>query len=178
MAIANLHDLYIHELEKAYAAERYAGDALAGLATTATAVAVPAAEHAMTRARERLKRLDLVFKLAGRQPGPTSCQAMDATFREAEELLGSVEGRDTRIAALAAATQLVRHGLLARYITLASWATALGKADEGKLLLATVEEERTASLPAINTAGTRSDKAEAKDAGMGDRLTALLGRKE
>lgn len=176
MKIESLSDLFLHELQQAYAAERYIGDTIPKLAATAAGGMIPAADPYLAQARQRLKHLEDVLALTDHGPGTAACRAIEGTVLEAEQLIGAVNDPGARVAALFAVLERMKHDLLTRYVTLASWAIALGKAGEAKLLLATVDEERLASFRQA-TASAAQNKADTKDVGMGDRLTALLDRK-
>lgn len=178
MKIETLNDLFLHELQEAYAAERCAVDTIPRLTATAAAgVTVPAADQYMIQTRKRLKRLEDILALAAQQPKAAASPTIEGVAHEAERLMGTVEDRVTRVAALFAVLERMKHDLLTRYVTLASWAIALGKAGEARLLLTTIDEEREATIFPQADARAARDKVEVRTVGMGDRLTALLDRK-
>ena len=119
----------------------------------------------MLQTKERMHRLELIFKLVEHAPNATMCPAMEGILAEADELIGIIEDHDARDAAIVAAVQSVKHYLLVRYTTLLSWADLLGKSDLEKLLRATLDAE------------SRLNKDQAKVSTLGDRLTELFDRK-
>ena len=78
--------------------------------------------------KNHVKRLQQVFKLAGKEPSGVDCPAIDG-IEEANEVAGEVEPKSVLDAALIAAAQAVEHYEMTRYGTLIAWAKELGHAE-------------------------------------------------
>jgi ferritin-like metal-binding protein YciE len=176
MTIRNLDDLFLHELQEAYAAEKLIVAAFSEMAMADSTAVGPLSGYA-TRARQRTKRLDQVFQLIGRQPDDTKRPAMAGMLAEIDELVGTDPETEAHAAAVLSVLQTVQHYLMARYVTLASWANQLGKPELERLLAATLEEERAALAQPAEPVPDRRDQDQLKGVSMGERLTALFDRK-
>ena len=64
--------------------------------------------------------------------------------------------------------------MMARYVTLSSWANELGMPQVSKLIAATLEEDRTGSGPPV---AAERNQDNAKGISLGERLTAMFDRK-
>ena len=90
------------------------------------------------------------------------CVAMEGLIEEANEVIESTEKNDVRDAALIAAAQKVEHYEIASYGTLATLAEQLGYKHALKLLVATLDEEKTADSKLTDLAvGNINQKAQA-----------------
>src|SRR5262249_37203695 len=79
------------------------------------------------------------------------CPAIDGIIREAEDVMGEVEGDDVMNTAIVALAQAVEHYEITRYGALIAWATELGHRQDAKLLGESLKEEKAtdAKLTAI-----------------------------
>lgn len=177
MNIRNLNDLFLHELQETHVAEMLILAALPKVAMTGPTQA-KALDGYVLQAKERIKRLEQILKLVDHAPAASSRPALAGILAEIDEFIGTNEDRETREAAVYSVVQTARHYLLARYVTLESWANLLRKPEPAKLLVATLDEERSALLQPTNVAGGRRNHDQAKGISMGERLTALFDRKK
>jgi ferritin-like metal-binding protein YciE len=178
MNIRNLNDLFLHELQETHVSEKLILGALPKMAMSSSSAQAKALDRHMMQTKERIKRLDQIFKLVDHAPDATERPAMAGMLAEIDEFIGTIEDREAHEAAIFSAVQTLRHYLLARYATLVSWANLLGKPESAKLLVATLEEERAALLQPSNIAGSRRNHYQSKGTSMGERLTALFDRKK
>jgi len=143
--IKSMDDLFVHQLQDIYYAEKRIVAALPEMIEKSTTPELKMAfESHLQETKTQVQRLEQVFELAGRQPQSVDCPAIDGIIEEAEEVAGEVADKTVLDAALIAAGQSVEHYEIARYGTLISWAKALGKDDCVDLLLETLEEEKAA----------------------------------
>ena len=177
MQIRNLNDLFLHTLQLTHAAELAIAEAFPQMARTARSSGpeMPL-ENYIAQTKERIKRLEQVFKLVDKTPETTKCPAIDDILAEATELTGRIEDEDTRRAAIVAALMSAKHLVLERHATLAAWARELRLPDSAQLLLATHDAEPKAHMQAAGAAERHPDKELVRDFSMGERLTALFDR--
>jgi ferritin-like metal-binding protein YciE len=143
MAMSNLQDLFIHHLEDMYYAEKKLAKALPKMASKATEQPLRSAfEEHQRQTEEHVKRLEQVFKLCGKKPSSTTCEAIDGIVKEGEELMSEAEKGEAMDAGLIAAGQAAEHYEIARYGTLAAWAKMLDMGEAQKILHKTLEEEK------------------------------------
>lgn len=177
MKIRNVNDLFLHELEKAYGSEKLAADIIP--TWTETGSVAPGSKQLVdhfVRTRERILRIERVFKLIGQSPRAAPSQAAEAIVAETKATLDMIDDLATRSAARLAAMQALKYALAARYLTLASWSDVLRRPDLGGLLKAFVVEE--SDVPGQTVASATLDGTQSKHASMGDRLTDLFDRKK
>jgi ferritin-like metal-binding protein YciE len=144
MAIKNLHDLFVHELSDVYSAEKQMSKALPGLARAATNEQLKDAfETHLEETREQINRIDQIVEIGNVKLKRIKCAAMEGLVEEGKEVIESVEKGPVRDAALIGGAQKVEHYEIASYGTLCALAKKLGFTKELKLLLATLEEEKS-----------------------------------
>src|SRR5262249_4519319 len=99
----------------------------------------------------QVKRLERVFEMHGKSARGEKCPAIDGIIREAEEVMGEVEGDEVMNTAIVALAQAVEHYEITRYGALIAWATELGHRQDAKLLGESLKEEKAtdAKLTAI-----------------------------
>jgi ferritin-like metal-binding protein YciE len=170
MPIRNLDDLFLTELQETYAAEKLIVGPLAQLviakADTSTSY--------ITRSHNRIDRLENVFGLLGREPDIGKRPPMGGMLAELDELIGSDPTTSNYAAAVRSVVETVRHYMMARYVTLSSWANELGMPQVSELMAVTLEEERGSSrMPAA----AEREQDNGKGISLGERLTAMFDRK-
>ena len=171
MTIRKLDDLFLTELQETYAAEKLIVAPLSKLAKTE---ADSSTGYIITRCHHRIDRLEQIFGLLGRQPDTGKPPRMGGLLAEVDELIGSDPTTWGHAAAVLSVVETVRHYLMARYVTLASWANELGMPQVSKLIAATLEEDRTGSGPPV---ATERNQDNPKGISLGERLTAMFDRK-
>ncbi|WP_369979100.1 ferritin-like domain-containing protein [Xanthomonas bundabergensis] len=144
MAIKTIDDLFLHELSDIYSAEKQLTKALPKLARAATNPALRAAFEAhLEETQGQIERIDQIAEKLDLRLKRIKCAAMEGLVEEGKEVIESIEAGPVRDAALTGGAQKVEHYEIASYGTLAAMAKQLGKTDALKLLLETLEEEKS-----------------------------------
>ena len=104
-----------------------------------------------------MKRLEEVFALIDAKPQAKTCDAIVGIVKEGESIMEDYKDSPALDAALLAVAQAVEHYEISRYGTLKCWAGELGIGGAGKLLDATLQEEKKTdaalsdlAIPVIN----------------------------
>ena len=142
-----LADLFHDTLKDVYFAEKKIFATLPKMAKAAQDKALKAAflKHQKETAGQ-IKRLESVFKIAGKKPVAKKCEAIMGITKEGAEIMTAYKGMPALDAGLAAAAQAVEHYEISRYGTLATWAKELGMPEAVTLLNATLQEEKATDL--------------------------------
>ena len=145
MKTETLQDLYFKELRDLYGSEKLIVKTLPKFTEAAQ---LPELRQALaghlSEARGQVARLEQIFELHRHKPAIQQGKALEGILREAEEDLGEVSDPALRDAVMVAALQQVKHYEIAAYGTLQTYAIHLGHSEAGKLLQATLDEERAA----------------------------------
>jgi ferritin-like metal-binding protein YciE len=137
-----LNDLFIHELEDLYDAEKRLTDALPKMAEAATNPDLKQAfQMHLNQTEQHVNRLEQVFQLIGKTPNRETCDAMKGLISEGGDAISAKGDGDVRDAALIAAAQRVEHYEIAGYGTLRTFARQLGMGDVANILQQTLDEE-------------------------------------
>ncbi|HEY6755283.1 MAG TPA: ferritin-like domain-containing protein [Pseudolabrys sp.] len=143
--IKTLDDLFVHQLQDVYYAERQIAQALPDMIEKATDAGLKRGlETHLGETRNHVKRLEQVFKMHGAEAKGVECPAIDGIIEEADDIVGEVDDKNVLDAALIAAAQAVEHYEMIRYGTLIAWAKQLGRADCARILQQNLEEEKAA----------------------------------
>jgi ferritin-like metal-binding protein YciE len=143
--IKTLDDLFVHQLQDVYYAERQIAQALPDMIEKATDAGLKRGlETHLGETRNHVKRLEQVFKMHGAEAKGVECPAIDGIIEEADDIIGEVDDKNVLDAALIAAAQAVEHYEMTRYGTLIAWAKQLGRADCARILQQNLEEEKAA----------------------------------
>jgi ferritin-like metal-binding protein YciE len=137
--IKTMNDLFLHQLQDIYYAEKQLVKALPKMAEKATDQQLK--QGFLTHLEEtktQVQRLEQVFQMLGVQPKAVDCPAIDGIIKEAEE----VADKAVLDAALINAAQAAEHYEIARYGSLVAWAKQLGRNDVASILQKTLEEEK------------------------------------
>ena len=141
--IKTMNDLFLHQLQDIYYAEKQLVKALPKMAEKATDQQLK--QGFLTHLEEtktQVQRLEQVFQMLGVQPKAVDCPAIDGIIKEAEEVAGEVADKAVLDAALINAAQAAEHYEIARYGSLVAWAKQLGRNDVASMLQKTLEEEK------------------------------------
>ncbi len=160
--IKSMDDLFVHQLQDVYYAEKRIVGALPDMIQKATTPQLRQAfDSHLAETRNQVRRLEQVFQMCGTQASSVKCPAIDGIVEEADEVAGEVADKSVLDAALIAAGQSVEHYEIARYGTLIAWAKALGREDCAQILNETLEEEKAADekLTAIARQGVNQAAA-------------------
>jgi ferritin-like metal-binding protein YciE len=143
--IKTLDDLFVHQLQDIYYAEKQLLKALPKMADKATSPQLRKAfESHLKETEGHVTRLEQVFQMHGAKAKAVDCPAIDGIIKEANEIAGDVAEKEVLDSALVAAGQAAEHYEITRYGTLIAWAKQLGRADCAGVLEQTLQEEKAA----------------------------------
>jgi ferritin-like metal-binding protein YciE len=143
--IKTFDDLFVHQLQDIYYAEKQLLKALTQMAEKATSPQLKRAfEMHRGETEGHVARVEQVFRMHGAEPKAVDCPAIDGIIKEANEVAGEVEDKQVLDAALIAAGQAAEHYEITRYGTLIAWAEQLGRNDCAQVLERNLAEERAA----------------------------------
>jgi ferritin-like metal-binding protein YciE len=141
--IATLDDLFVHQLQDIYYAEKKITSALPKMISKATDPQLKQGfETHLAETKKQIERLEKVFEMHGKTPKAVTCPAIDGIIAEADEVSGDVADKEVLDAALIASAQAVEHYEITRYGTLIAWAKQLGRNDCASVLEETLNEEK------------------------------------
>lgn len=141
--IKTMDDLFVHQLQDIYYAEKQLVKALPKMAEKATDPQLK--QGFMTHLDEtqvHVQRLEQVFAMHGAQVKAVNCPAIDGIIKEADETAGEVDDKAVLDAALINAAQAAEHYEIVRYGSLIAWAKQLGRNDCAAVLQKTLDEEK------------------------------------
>jgi ferritin-like metal-binding protein YciE len=142
--IRTMNDLFLHQLQDIYYAEKQLVKALPKMAQKATD---PQLKQGFLTHLEETKnhvlRLEEVFRMHGAEVTAVDCPAIDGIIEEADEVAGEVADKAVLDAALINAAQAAEHYEIVRYGSLIAWARQLGRSDCASVLQKTLDEEKT-----------------------------------
>ena len=141
--IKTMNDLFVHQLQDIYYAEKKITSALPKMIEKATDVQLKQGftTH-LAETKVHVERLEQVFKMHGAEVKAVTCPAIDGIIKEADETAGEVEDKKVLDAALINAAQAVEHYEIVRYGSLIAWAKQLGRNDCASVLQKTLDEEK------------------------------------
>lgn len=141
--IKTMNDLFVHQLQDIYYAEKQLVKALPKLAEKATDSQLKQSflTH-LDETKTHVQRLEEVFQMHGAKVKAVNCPAIDGIIEEADEVAGEVEDKSVLDAALINAAQAAEHYEITRYGSLVSWARQMGRNDCAAVLQKTLDEEK------------------------------------
>lgn len=141
--IKTMNDLFVHQLQDIYYAEKQLVKALPKMADKATDRQLKQGflSH-LEETRTHVQRLEQVFQMHGAEVRAVDCPAIDGIIEEADEIAGEVENKQVLDAALINAAQAAEHYEITRYGSLIAWAKQLGRNDCASVLQKTLDEEK------------------------------------
>jgi ferritin-like metal-binding protein YciE len=141
--IKTMNDLFVHQLQDIYYAEKQLVKALPKMAEKAgdSQLKQSFLTH-LDETRGHIKRLEQVFQMHGAEIKAVTCPAIDGIIKEADEVTGEVEDKSVLDAALINAAQAAEHYEITRYGSLVAWAKQLGRNDCAGILQKTLDEEK------------------------------------
>ena len=167
MAIRTMDDLFIHGLQDIYYAENQIAKMLPEMMEKASDPMLREGFQAhLEETREQIKRLDQVFQALGQASQGVTCQAVLGLIEEGQELVGEIQDKDIRDAAIVASAQAIEHYEINRYGTLIAWAHQLGHRE-------TVDQKQLGNLEIIDLLQLSLDEEKDQDR----KLTALAESK-
>src|SRR6266487_71964 len=143
--IKTMNDLFVHQLQDIYYAEKQLVKALPKMAEKATDQQLKQGflTH-LDETKTHVQRLEQVFQMHGVQAKAIDCPAINGIIKEADETAGEVADKAVLDAALINAAQAAEHYEISRYGSLIAWARQLGRNDCASILQKTLDEEKTA----------------------------------
>ena len=141
--IRNLNDLFVHQLQDIYYAEKQLEKALQKM--SGKAIDKQLKQGFLTHLDEtktHVKRLEEVFRMHGAEMKAVDCPAIDGIIEEADDVVGEVADDAVLDAALINAAQAAELYEIARYGSLIAWAKQLGRNDCASILQKTLDEEK------------------------------------
>jgi ferritin-like metal-binding protein YciE len=140
--IKTMDDLFVHQLQDVYYAEKQIFKSLPKMIEKATDSGLKQGLQAHRSETEaHITRLEQVFKQHGAEVKAVNCPAIDGILKEADDVAGEVEDKQVLDAAIIAAAQAVEHYEITRYGTLVAWAKQLGRNDCAALLQQNLDQE-------------------------------------
>ena len=143
--IKTMNDLFVHQLQDIYYAEKQLVKALPKMAEKAKDKQLKQGflTH-LDETKTHVQRLEQVFQMHGVEAKGIDCPAIDGIIKEANTELGDVADKQVVDAAIIAAAQAVEHYEMTRYGTLVAWARQLGRPDCASVLEKNLAEEKAA----------------------------------
>jgi len=154
--IKTMNDLFVHQLQDIYYAEKQLVKALPKMAEKATDNQLKQGFLAhLDETKTHVQRLEQVFQMIGVAVKAVDCPAIDGIIKEADEVAGEVADKSVLDAALINAGQAAEHYEMTRYGSLIAWAKQLGRSDCVGLLQKTLDEERATDRKLTTLAESR-----------------------
>jgi ferritin-like metal-binding protein YciE len=154
--IKTMDDLFVHQLQDIYYAEKQLVKTLPKMAEKATDKQLK--QGFLTHLEEtktHVQRLEQVFEMHGTQAKAVDCPAIDGIIEEADEVTGEVADKSVLDAALINAGQAAEHYEITRYGSLIAWAKQLGRNDCASVLQKTLDEEKATDKKLTTLAESR-----------------------
>lgn len=146
MKLANLHELFVEELQDLYSAENQIVEALPDMIEEASSPELKnALQHHLEETRGQVRRLDQIFtQLSGVDKEGKTCKGMKGIIKDNQDLLDTEAEPEVLDAGMIAGAQRVEHYEIAGYGTVRTYAQLLGRQDWAQLLEQTLNEEKQA----------------------------------
>src|SRR5438094_8483903 len=143
--IKTMNDLFVHQLQDVYYAEKQLVKALPKMAEKATDKQLKQGflTH-LNETRTHVQRLEEIFRMHGAEVKAADCPAIDGIIEEADDVAGEIADKAVLDAALINAAQAAEHYEITRYGSLIAWARQLGRNDCASILQKTLDEEKAA----------------------------------
>ena len=165
MADKTLENLFHATLRDIYYAERKILKSLPKMKRAAQSEKLKAAfEKHEGQTEGQIERLEKVFEIIGKSPRGKTCDAINGSLDEGDEIAEEYKDSPALDAGLLAAAQAVEHYEITRYGTLKRWANVLGLDEAVKLLDETLEEESQTDEDLTSIADASINEAALKDA--------------
>jgi ferritin-like metal-binding protein YciE len=160
--LQDLHELYIHSLQKALDMEEQITKALPTMVERVTDTQLKQLFQSHLQETEIHFTLvkGLLLDGAAGEAGPIHCSVLASMAADAEDMVEDVSDPSARDAALIAAALQVGHYEIAVYGTLRTWAATLGEMTHAEILETILEDERHADFLLTEIAGRVNHNAE------------------
>ncbi|MBL8012513.1 MAG: ferritin-like domain-containing protein [Candidatus Omnitrophica bacterium] len=139
----NLKELYVHELQDIYSAEKQITQALPKLAKAANNEDLKNGfqEH-LEQTKGQIQRLDKIFERLGQSSAGEKCKGMQGLLEEGGDFTQEKAAPEVLDAGMIVAAQKVEHYEIAAYGSVCRYAELLGFDEDLQLLQETLEEEK------------------------------------
>lgn len=138
----NFNNLFVHELDDTYSAEKQMGELFQKLADSASA---PKLKEAFEKHRletlQHMRRLEKIAEEQNISLGTHTCRVLNIIAEEAEKIINADYPPEVKDAALISCVQRMEHYEIALYGTLKAFAKHLGLKDVERELNETSKEE-------------------------------------
>lgn len=143
MKAKTLHDLFLHELNDLYSAEKQILKALPKMKTKATSSELKKgfAKH-LEETKGHVKRLEKAFKSIDAKPKKMTCEGMKGLLKEGDKAMKESKKGSVMDAAMISAAQRVEHYEMAGYGTALEFAQLMDHSEAARLLEETLNEEK------------------------------------
>ena len=156
--IKNLNDLFVHQLQDIYYAEKQLEKALQKMSGKAIDKQLKQGFLAhLDETKTHVKRLEEVFRMHGAEVKAVDCPAIDGIIEEADDVVGEVADDAVLDAVLINAAQAAEHYEMARYGSLIAWAKQLGRNDCASILQKTLDEEKATDKKLTSLAESKAN---------------------
>ena len=154
--IKTMNDLFVHQLQDIYYAEKQLVKVLPKMADKATDKQLKQSflSH-LEETSTQVLRLEQVFQMHGAEVKAVNCPAIDGIIAEADEIAGEIADKQVLDAALINAAQAAEHYEITRYGSLIAWAKQLGRNDCASVLQKSLDEEKAADKKLTKLAETK-----------------------
>jgi ferritin-like metal-binding protein YciE len=143
--IEDLRTLYITDLKKALDMEQKITKALPTMIEKSTDPQLATAfRNHLEETRGHVAKVESLLRDATGDAGASTCKAISALIKEAEDNIKDAGDPSIRDITLIASAQQVEHHEMAVYGTLRTWAELLGEAEAADTLESILEEEKNA----------------------------------
>lgn len=142
MALQDLADLYLDQIRDLYSAETQIVDALPKMIESASHEQLRAGfQHHLDQTREHVRRLEQIAQRLNEDADGKTCHGMKGLLKEGKETMKERADSDVLDAAIIADAQRVEHYEIAAYGCARTYAEALDRMDDARLLQETLDEE-------------------------------------
>lgn len=141
----NLSELFEHELQDLYSAEKQITTALPKIIDAANDSKLKTSlENHLEETKGQVERLESIFSKLDIDGSGHKCKAMEGLVRESEDFLSEDATTAVRDAGIIASCQRIEHYEIAGYGTAHHYAKELGHGEIAELLEQTLNEEKSA----------------------------------
>ena len=163
--IEDLRTLYIADLKKALDMEQKITKALPTMIEESTDPQLATAfRNHLTQTQGHVAKVESLLRDATGEAGTSTCKAISALIKEAEDSIKDAGDESIRDITLIASAQQVEHHEIAVYGTLRTWAELLGQDGAADTLEGILEEEKYADELLSSIADTVNTTAESRSA--------------
>lgn len=146
-SLDTLQDLFVHQLQDVYSAERQLMKALPKMVKSATSDTLrEALTMHLEQTETHVERLEHAFSLLGVSSKGDKCKGMEGLIEEGRDLLDEDGEAEVLDAGIIAAAQRIEHYEIAAYGTCREYARSLGYRQVVELLELTLDEEKAADV--------------------------------